>query len=452
LFVVPAWATDRLQAEVAWAELVKVRSALSNDVIVWGLVVLAFLTSVCCVRAWGPGMPLEPAVFVLVALAFVAECLPVDVERRSIHFTFSLPFVASIALLTGPSAALIVAVGSALFACWLLALAGRRRSREEGGAFLLLWNLGTVALSAGAAGVATSACGLLSPTSDGEAALAAFTYTAGYGVVNFLIVTLYDVRLAQRRASDHIFSILQVGSVGFLLYGLVSGAVAILVFERAFWLVPGTAIPLLGLRAALVFKAGAYAHYYETITALTLMMQRAHPYTHGHLQRVANYAEQVAMRLGFGPGHSRLIREASVLHDLGKIAVDERVLDKPGKLTEEEMCHVRLHAELGAAILAPVKPFEAIVPWVRHHHERPDGRGYPDRMLDVEIPMESKIIAVADAFDAMTMDEHNGERRSYRDPMTVEEALEELQRCSGTQFDPRVVAVFKEVVVAEGRA
>ena len=89
------------------------------------------------------------------------------------------------------------------------------------------------------------------------------------------------------------------------------------------------------------------------------------------------------------------------------------------------------------------------MPWVRHHHERPDGRGYPDRMLDVEIPLESKIIAVADAFDAMTVNDETGDRRSYRDPLSVKEALLELERCSGTQFDPRVVAVFREVVASE---
>jgi HD-GYP domain-containing protein (c-di-GMP phosphodiesterase class II) len=230
---------------------------------------------------------------------------------------------------------------------------------------------------------------------------------------------------------------------------LLSIAVSVLLREKCPWCVPIALLPLWSLRLAVDTKHRGYERYYETIRTLTLMLQRAHPYTHGHLERVAAYAEQVALRLGFTAGHARSIREASVLHDLGKIAVDEAVLDKPGKLTEEEMAHVRLHAELGAEILAPVRPFEALVPWVRHHHERPDGRGYPDRMLDVEIPLESKIIAVADAFDAMTVNDETGDRRSYRDPLSVKEALLELERCSGTQFDPRVVAVFREVVASE---
>jgi HD-GYP domain-containing protein (c-di-GMP phosphodiesterase class II) len=223
----------------------------------------------------------------------------------------------------------------------------------------------------------------------------------------------------------------------------------VLVREDCLWGLPFALVPLWALRSGLDVQGSTYARYYETIKALTLMLQRAHPYTHGHLERVAEYAEQVALRLGCAPSHARLIREASVMHDLGKIAVDEAVLDKPGRLSEEEMRHVRLHAEFGAAILEPVRSFQALVPWVRHHHERPDGRGYPDHMLDVEIPLESKIIAVADAFDAMTLNERNGERRLYREPMTVHEALNELDRCSGTQFDPTVVAVFRGVVLGE---
>jgi putative nucleotidyltransferase with HDIG domain len=193
-------------------------------------------------------------------------------------------------------------------------------------------------------------------------------------------------------------------------------------------------------------KADLYEHYYETITALNLMLQRAHPYTHAHLERVAHTAEEVARKLGLSSSRARLVREAAVLHDVGKIAVDEEVLDKPTKLTREEIDHVRKHAEWGAEILSPVRQFAPLVPWILHHHERPDGQGYPSGLSRDKIPIESRIIAVVDAFDAMTDSQDGNPGRSYRLPMSVEEAIEELERNAGTQFDEQVVRAFREVV------
>jgi HD-GYP domain-containing protein (c-di-GMP phosphodiesterase class II) len=130
-----------------------------------------------------------------------------------------------------------------------------------------------------------------------------------------------------------------------------------------------------------------------------------------------------------------------VLHDIGKIAVDESVLDKPGPLTPSERAHIQNHALWGAQILAPIQQFKDLVPWIRYHHERPDGSGYPDQLVSEQIPIESKIIAVVDAFDAMT-----GGDRSYRAPMSQAEAVFELQRCSRTQFDEAVVRAFSQVI------
>ena len=158
-------------------------------------------------------------------------------------------------------------------------------------------------------------------------------------------------------------------------------------------------------------------------------------------------SEEVAIRLGIPARRAKLLREASVLHDIGKIAVDEEILDKPAKLNASEMEHVRKHSAFGAQILAPVASLGEIVPWIRYHHERPDGTGYPDGLQDIEIPLESKIIAVVDAFDAMTGGVEGNDRRPYREPMSVAAALDELDRCSGTQFDRRVVGAFREVVL-----
>ncbi|MEQ1933787.1 MAG: HD domain-containing phosphohydrolase, partial [Fimbriimonadaceae bacterium] len=170
------------------------------------------------------------------------------------------------------------------------------------------------------------------------------------------------------------------------------------------------------------------------------------PYTHRHLARVALASEEVALRLGLGTKRARLVREAAILHDLGKIAIDEDILDKPAKLTPEEFDHVKQHSEFGERILAPVAEFQEMKQWIRHHHERPDGTGYPDQLRDSQIPIESKIIAVVDAYDAMTGGCEGRDKRSYRDPMTPDQAMQELERCSGTQFDKAVVKTFKRVI------
>ncbi len=243
--------------------------------------------------------------------------------------------------------------------------------------------------------------------------------------------------------------------VGFYAIGpdaLVALLVAELSNRGLLIALPLMLVPIWTLRCAILRQNELYDHYYETVTALMLMLQRAHPYTHGHLERAAIMSEEVARRMGMNASKARLVREAAVLHDIGKIAVSEDILDKPGKLTEDEMNHVRKHSEYGAQILEPMKQFRELTPWIRYHHERPDGTGYPERLQDFEIPLESKIIAVVDAFDAMTGGPAPGQQRTYREPMSVVDAIVELERCAGTQFDPGVVRTFRAVVEEGYRA
>ena len=195
----------------------------------------------------------------------------------------------------------------------------------------------------------------------------------------------------------------------------------------------------------------ADARVHETLQALALMLQRAHPYTHAHIERVARIAERTALHLGLAPERAKMVHEAARLHDVGKIAVDEQILDKPGALTPDEYAHVKLHAPFGAAILEEIEELRSISEWIRFHHERPDGTGYPKGLKDEQIPLEAKIIAVADAFDAMTGGFEGGERRPYREPISPELALVEMERCSGTQFVAGVVIAFREALKEESR-
>jgi HD-GYP domain-containing protein (c-di-GMP phosphodiesterase class II) len=149
-------------------------------------------------------------------------------------------------------------------------------------------------------------------------------------------------------------------------------------------------------------------------------------------------AEGFARRLGWRGERLDALRLGGSLHDVGKIAVDSSVLRKPGALTEEELDQIRTHPVAGARLIDAVENFRPALPYVLHHHERWDGGGYPFGLGGEEIPVEARLLGVADAFDAMTSD------RSYRPALLVQQALFELERCAGTQFDPALAETFVE--------
>jgi len=159
-----------------------------------------------------------------------------------------------------------------------------------------------------------------------------------------------------------------------------------------------------------------------------------------HHQQVAKLASSTAFALGLSPAEARLTRLGAELHDVGKMGIPEYILDKCGPLTAEEQWFMQRHSEIGERILAAIPGLKGIAPIVRAVHERPDGRGYPDGLGLEEIPIPSLVIAVVDAFDAMT---HN---RPYQRARPPEQALAELRRHAGTQFDPVVVEAFASTI------
>ncbi len=175
--------------------------------------------------------------------------------------------------------------------------------------------------------------------------------------------------------------------------------------------------------------------------SLTSAVDAKDAYTCGHSQRVALLARQIAVQAQLPASFCERVYMAGLLHDVGKIGVPETVLQKPGKLTAEEFEQMKDHVEIGAKILRDVKQVEDLVPGVRHHHERFDGRGYPDRLSGVQIPLLARLLCLADCFDAMTSN------RTYRKALPIEVARMEIQRCSGTQFDPELADSFLAIPV-----
>lgn len=180
--------------------------------------------------------------------------------------------------------------------------------------------------------------------------------------------------------------------------------------------------------------------YLSTIEALAAAIDAKDPYTHGHSSRVAHYSREIAKMLDLPSLEVEAIQAAAYLHDIGKIGISERILLKVGRLNREEYTLIQTHPEIAAKILSPIQfPWEVLSP-IRHHHESIDGGGYPRGTKGDEISLGGKIIAVADAFDAMTSS------RPYRSAFSLKDAIEELKRYSGKQFDPRVVDAFLNVL------
>lgn len=176
--------------------------------------------------------------------------------------------------------------------------------------------------------------------------------------------------------------------------------------------------------------------YKSTIKALAAAIDAKDPYTHGHSQRVTEYALLGANSLSFSRGGLEVLEYAGILHDIGKIGIADSILTKAEPLTDEEWNIMRKHPAIGANMLQGIPFLEEVSGLVLHHHERYDGQGYPDGLNGEALPMGTRLLAVADAFDAMTTD------RSYRAAMSVDFAISELCRFSGTQFCPVAVEAF----------
>ena len=186
--------------------------------------------------------------------------------------------------------------------------------------------------------------------------------------------------------------------------------------------------------------------YYETLKSLAKALEARDDYTRGHSERVARMSRDVAQELGLDDDERNLIFNSALLHDIGKIGVRDAVLLKPRKLTEEEVEVIRQHPTFGNIILGPLKFLGSVAELVKYHHESYDGTGYPQGLKGEEIPLASRIIAVADAYDAMTSS------RPYRAARSHEEALAEMKRVSGQQLDPMVLEAFFKVIARQGES
>ncbi|MBP3813020.1 MAG: HD-GYP domain-containing protein [Butyrivibrio sp.] len=178
----------------------------------------------------------------------------------------------------------------------------------------------------------------------------------------------------------------------------------------------------------------------EVVSALAEAIDAKDAYTNGHSSRVAKYSKMIAEKLGFPENEQNELYMMGLLHDVGKIGVPDGVINKPDRLTDEEFAIIKTHPVIGGKILESIKQNPRLATGARWHHERYDGKGYPDGLAGEEIPEEARIIAVADAYDAMTSS------RSYRGAMSQEKVRSEIEKGLGTQFDPRFGKVMLGII------
>lgn len=372
------------------------------------------------------------SVALLVVAAVVSEALIVLVPGSG-AISLGVPLFVAVAVYAGPSAAALTGSMAAIASI----LGSRPRQRPVVAAF----NFGNAVL--------TTTLPALLYLQLGGSLLAAGESVTGRAVLPFLVAavfgTVVNLGLGGLAVSAlHGQSLLGVWRETFswmlpsqLVLGFVGLAIALVLGALG---APGFALfvlPLLVARQTYQQSVSLREAYADTIRSLVAALEAKDVYTKGHSLRVAEYTVIIGEALGLGDEKIRRLEQAALLHDLGKVGVSRRVLAKEAKLTDAEYAEIKRHPDIGARILADVPYLADLVPAIQAHHKRYDGGGYGGEAGVSEAPFEARILAVADSYDAMTS------ARPYRGAMSHKDALAELHRNSGTQFDPEAVAAFE---------
>jgi hypothetical protein len=265
--------------------------------------------------------------------------------------------------------------------------------------------------------------------------------TANYGLLGGVLRLTRDPAAAAQHTGGVLGSRLPLADLGYAAFGLLIAALWSVVGPFAAVLV---LIPLFVSRWAVAQFAAQQAAYEATMGALCQAVETKDFYTRGHSERVSRGSVMIAQEIGMRGDRVEAIRYAGMLHDVGKLGVPTKVLQKTGRLTEEEYAAIQLHPMRGLDIVSEIGFLDEALKGIMHHHERIDGRGYPLGLAGDEIPEFARVLSVADAFDSMTS------TRSYRGARPVAEAISELRKWAGTQFDPAFVDAFVAAIERDG--
>lgn len=397
-----------------------------------GLLVLA---CVLILPRFSPGEPLAMALLLLLTLILG-------------NSTVELPFSISMSLVFSAGCAGIFYAGP--WGGFLLGLAGSvslQEVRERKPLVLILVNVAQLSLSGLLSGWVYSSLGTPLAVAAGSAEswsgqlLAAAAAVGISYAVNLSLVGI-ALRIKTGMKSREVLDVLSPAAylLSMLILALLGYVMAYLIALQSWLGMLLLILPFAMARRTFRVYVELTEAYASTVRSLVTAIEAKDPYTRGHSERVAEYAQAIAGHMGLPQSDVQVLERAALLHDVGKIGISLDTLVSPDKLSEDEMRAIRRHPGLGADLVTDVDFLHDIVDVIRCHHERCDGGGYPDGILGDDIPLLARILAAADSFDAMTSD------RAYRPGIPFDEAIDELLRVSGEQLDERVVASFVEIL------
>ncbi len=254
--------------------------------------------------------------------------------------------------------------------------------------------------------------------------------------INLLLISILMSITTKKNVIFLFISNVKLGLLNFIIMVPFGIGLTYMYYQLSYFGVLLLLFPVMLVRFTFSLYVDAKTQYVQTVDALMRAVEARDKYTEGHSQRVGKIVEMIAREMKMNEFKIEMLNMASMMHDVGKIGIDDNILNKPGKLTDEEFNTIKMHPEIGYNILKDVKNLESIIDLVRHHHERYDGRGYPDGKGKDELSIDVFVIQLADAIDAMTTD------RPYRKALSNEEVMFEIHKYSGTQFHPAVVEAY----------
>jgi putative nucleotidyltransferase with HDIG domain len=394
----------------------------------------------CVFQVIGPGLPVEWWMFAL--LTFISGRITLIVPGVEATFTVSEVFAFASVLLFGPEAGAVTLALDSLVLAWHRRMSVQKAAFNFGNLTLAVWGSGTLFFAI------SGAAPLLHGGQAARLIVPLMVLALTYFVINTGLIAV-AIGLESRTSPLVIwrrhFLRLSPGYAASASLALLLVVALQQVHFAAIWLLPPVLLVFYyTLRSSFGRVEDAKGHldklntlYLSTVETLATAIDAKDDVTSSHIRRVQLGAMGLARELGVKDAETlKAIEAAALLHDTGKIAIPEHILNKPGKLTPAEYDKMKLHAPIGAEILSAIDFPYPVVPIVRHHHENWDGTGYPDRIAGTDIPIGARILSVVDCFDALTSD------RPYRKRMTDEAALAILHERRGTMYDPLVVDVF----------
>jgi uncharacterized domain HDIG len=379
-------------------------------------------------------------IIVFSVLAVVAESLQVEIN----HISVSTGFIITIAvvLLFGPKVSIIVVSAGALL----------RVSKSNNKIvhilntpiYMTLFNISNFIISTLLSSKVYEILGGQYYNIKGITFLPVAAFACSFLLTNFLIIYY----LVHTYTSKNFFALLSenisMGLLNIIAMVPLGIMIAVAYLQNQYLGIIITFGPILLARYSIMLYINMKKSYVDTVNALSLAIEAKDQYTEGHSSRVVYYAEKIGREMRFSENHIDNLKIASILHDIGKIGIPEAILNKPGRLTDEEYAVIKSHPSIGANIIKDIDALKGISDVIKHHHERYDGKGYPDGMGGDRIQLDAYIISLADAYDAMCSD------RPYRKAMTREQAVDIIKQERGKQFNPKVVDVFLKILESEG--